>query len=296
MLTTARIEFMPLDELRPADRNPKRHNLDGVRTSIARFGFVAPAILDERTGRLVVGHGRTSALAAMRDAGQQPPDGVQLDPAGRWLIPVRRGWASRSDAEAAAYLVADNQHTIAGGWDDDALTALVRDINQHDADLTDALGFDTDDLDRMLAALHDDTGGHRPGGADPHDDYDGDDPEHGPGGTAPAGLADGALLPLAGTTVGEPDITTRRGQVWRLGDQHVLAVVSPHKQWQVYTPYLEGEALLWPYPSPHAALVPVPAHVRIVMVQPQPYTAGWILTKWARVTGGTPTLLHEGTP
>src|SRR5690606_5009565 len=71
--------YLPLDELQPAARNPKGHDLARVRASIDRFGFVSPAVRDERTGRLVVGHGRVEVLKQMRDDGQSPPEGVRVD-------------------------------------------------------------------------------------------------------------------------------------------------------------------------------------------------------------------------
>ncbi|MBZ5526170.1 MAG: hypothetical protein LAP21_28450 [Acidobacteriia bacterium] len=57
-----RVEYLPLTSLKPAKRNPKRHQIDTVLTSMARFGYVAPMVLDERTGRLVAGHGRLESL------------------------------------------------------------------------------------------------------------------------------------------------------------------------------------------------------------------------------------------
>lgn len=143
-----RVEYEPIDQLIGAQNNPKQHNIDLVRRSIARFGYVSPAIVDERTGRLVVGHGRTEALLALRDAGDTPPEGVRQDDSGVWLVPVLRGWSSRSDEEAAAYLVADNRHTELGGWDNEALAKLLDDIG--DPDLVDLTGWDLDELSSLL--------------------------------------------------------------------------------------------------------------------------------------------------
>lgn len=142
------IEYMPIDQLIGATSNPKRHRIDLVRRSISRFGYVAPGIIDERTNRLVVGHGRTEALLALRDQGDSPPEGVRLADDGTWLVPVLRGWSSRSDAEAAAYLVADNHHTELGGWDHDSLTKLLDDIG--DPDLVDLTGWDLEELGALL--------------------------------------------------------------------------------------------------------------------------------------------------
>jgi len=142
------IEYTPIDQLTGAPNNPKQHRTDLVQRSISRFGYVAPAIIDERTGRLVVGHGRTEALLALRDQGDSPPEGVRQADDGTWLVPVLRGWSSRSDEEAAAYLIADNRHTELGGWDNDALAKLLDDIG--DPDLVDLTGWDLEELAGLL--------------------------------------------------------------------------------------------------------------------------------------------------
>lgn len=146
------IEYVPLDDLVPATRNAKRHNTDALRQSIGRFGFASPALRDERTGRLVVGHGRTETLAAMRDAGQDAPDGVQVDRSGRWLVPVVSGWASRTDAEAEAYLLADNRLSEIGGWDNDSLAEMLGSLASTDYDLAEMAGWDAAALDDLIAA------------------------------------------------------------------------------------------------------------------------------------------------
>lgn len=146
------IIYMPLDELVPATHNPKKHRLDLLRSSMDRFGFAAPVLRDERTGRLVVGHGRAETLSVMREAGQTPPDGVQLDATGRWLVPVVRGWASRSDAEAEAYLLADNKHTELGGWDDAGLAEVLTSLAGNDFDLAELAGWTPSELEDLLSA------------------------------------------------------------------------------------------------------------------------------------------------
>ena len=64
MSETTRIEYVPLDQLKKAPRNPKAHS-DDIKTSIGRFGYVEPIVVDERTGCIVAGHGRREALLAL---------------------------------------------------------------------------------------------------------------------------------------------------------------------------------------------------------------------------------------
>ena len=49
------VVYLPLSSLKSAKRNPKRHSVDTVLKSIYRFGYAAPVIVDEGTGRLVAG-------------------------------------------------------------------------------------------------------------------------------------------------------------------------------------------------------------------------------------------------
>lgn len=137
--TKRRIEYMRLSALPRADRNPKRHDDAGIRASFAQFGYVEPVVIDERTGKLVAGHGRVENLEAAKAAGMDPPEGV-LVKGGEWTVPVMRGWASENDLQADAYLVASNRLTEQGGWDDRALQAMLSEMAGSTIDPT-ALGL-----------------------------------------------------------------------------------------------------------------------------------------------------------
>ncbi len=127
-----RVEYLPLSGLKPATRNPKSHHVETVLASMERFGYVAPMILDERSGRLVAGHGRLESLKRAKLAGHKPPDRIRAVGAD-WLVPVVRGVAFADDREAEAYLLADNQTTISGGWDDDELQEIIASLGAQDA-------------------------------------------------------------------------------------------------------------------------------------------------------------------
>jgi hypothetical protein len=143
---------MPIGELVGADRNPKGHDTAGLGRSISRWGFADAPILDDRTGKLVAGHGRLQDLLARQASGEDPPEGVTVDKAGQWLAPVQRGWSSRSDDEAAAFLIGHNQLTTNGGWDEQDLAGMLTDLREVDAELLLAAGFDDDKLAELLAA------------------------------------------------------------------------------------------------------------------------------------------------
>lgn len=148
-----RIEYMPLADIPRAARNPKEHDLAGIRRSIEAFGCVAAGELDARTGRLVVGHGRLQVLEEIAAAGASPPEGVNVAEDGTWLAPIVRGWAPRSDADAEAYLVANNRLTERGGWVDAMLAEVLTDISHDDENLLLAAGYDADELADLDAAL-----------------------------------------------------------------------------------------------------------------------------------------------
>lgn len=155
-MTDRRLELMPLAQVRGAPRNPKEHDegaIGAIGASVGRFGYVEPAVIDERTGRLVAGHGRIKTLRGMKADGQSPPDGVKVEN-GDWLIPVLRGVEFESDEDAEGYLLASNRTTELGGWDDADLTEMLGDLAA--ADALEGVGWDAEDVDRMLIALVED--------------------------------------------------------------------------------------------------------------------------------------------
>jgi hypothetical protein len=146
--------WVALAEVAEAARNAKAHATGAISRSVGRFGYVEPMVLDERTGRLVAGHGRLAELRAREATGEDPPDGIRTDPDGTWLAPLLRGWRSRSDAEADAAALALNRVGEAGGWERDTLAELLTELAT-DPDLYDATGFDPSALDDLLAELGD---------------------------------------------------------------------------------------------------------------------------------------------
>ena len=145
-----RIEHLALSKLVEAPRNPKRHALEPLGASLARFGYVEPIILDERTGRIVAGHGRRESLLRMRANGDAPPSGVRSGD-DDWLVPVVRGWSSKSDRDAEAYLIASNRHVELGGWDLEELAEMLQSLDAENA--LEGTGYLEDDVERLLAEV-----------------------------------------------------------------------------------------------------------------------------------------------
>lgn len=118
------IEYIPLHELRKLERNPKLHSPE-IEKSYERYGYVDPVIIDEGSGKLVAGHGRIERLEIMQDEGKNPPERIEVDSTGAWMVPVIRGVKFDSLDQAEEYGVTSNALVIAGGFDDAELEALI---------------------------------------------------------------------------------------------------------------------------------------------------------------------------
>lgn len=147
-----RIDYLPLVGLVPSPRNPKGHDLLQLDASVARFGFIEPIVLDERTGHIISGHGRVEALLAQQKRGEAPPDGVRVNGTGEWLAPVTVGWASRNDTEASAALIVLNRSGERGGWVDDTLLELLDELAAVPEGMV-AVGFTGEEMETLRAKL-----------------------------------------------------------------------------------------------------------------------------------------------
>lgn len=143
------VQLMPLASIKSAAKNPKKHDLDEITESFKRLGFGEPPLLDERTKRLVAGHGRVEALRGLKAKKLMPPLGVHVH--GKdWLVPVVRGWRSKNDAAAEAYLVGSNHLVEIGGWDDAALAKMLAGLSK--TGQLGGTGWDADGVAKMVAA------------------------------------------------------------------------------------------------------------------------------------------------
>ncbi len=144
------VDYLRLDDLlsRHHPDNPKDHDIGGIIESIRTFGFVRNAMINETDGLLLFGHGTTTALEMMRADSDPVPERIGVDQAdGMWTVPTDRG-VNLPPEQAKAYVIADNQHALAGGWDEpqlvDNLIVLAKE------DRLAGTGFDGDDIDRLI--------------------------------------------------------------------------------------------------------------------------------------------------
>src|SRR6188768_2332094 len=129
------VERWPLDRLIPHARNARTHPEEQVAQiagSIAEFGFVNPVLVGD-DGVMVAGHGR---VLAARKLGLSEVPVIVLS----HLTPTQR----------RALMIADNRIATNAGWNDEMLAAELAALRNEDVDLG-LLGFDEDDLDRLLA-------------------------------------------------------------------------------------------------------------------------------------------------
>lgn len=261
-MTERTIKHVPLASLQGDPKNPKAHALQTIGESIGRFGYLEPIVVDERTGYIVSGHGRTNALRFAEERGDLPPEGVLIDGDNHWLVPVVTGWSSRSDAEARAALIALNRTTEQGGWQDETLLALLEELALMDDGLL-GVGFDEDEIQELRDKL--------------------DAIDEGTGGLSPD---TGKHLALADVTWGEPTHEVHHGDIWQVG-RHILVVAKLRFEHDTWAGYLTGRQFC-PYPEPYLLLSSIAEDVEadpILAVQPIVFLAGHLLDKYASVHG-----------
>lgn len=188
-----RDRLVPIDKVKPFPGNPRRGDIEAIAKSLRRFGQQRTLLVQKSTGYIVAGNHLFEA-ARMLGWSHIAVDYTDLD-----------------DTEARAYLLADNQLSARGQNDADALQAFVRDLHARGG-IDEAIGFESEQLDRFLLDI----------GADTLDD-------------APA-------LP-------EPkDIYVQSGDIWQMG-QHRL-IVGDATQPETYERLLGDETvdIIWTDP------------------------------------------------
>src|SRR5664279_5364400 len=137
-----RIEHWPLEKLIPYATNPRSHSdaqVAQIAASISAFGFNNPILVDTKAG-IIAGHGRLMAARKLQLA-EVPV--IVLD--------------HLSDAQKRAYIIADNQLAMNAGWDEEMLGSELAALKDEDFNL-DLIGFDDEELSRLLAAQDADDG------------------------------------------------------------------------------------------------------------------------------------------
>lgn len=95
--------------------------------------------------------------------------------------------------------------------------------------------------------------------------------------------SDGSMFGQFDALLGDPRHEVTLGQVWRLGERHVLVCADVLTGWASWIDYLDGDALFCPYPGPFLALSLRAEESPLVMVQPDPFVAGHVLDRYTDV-------------
>jgi DNA modification methylase len=126
-------------DLTPDPRNPRKHSraqIQAIARSIKAFGFNAPVLID-KNGRIVAGHGRYKA-ALLLSVAHIPV--ISLD--------------HLSEAQARAYMLADNKLADRSSWDDEVLAQRLKELTDQALDFDiEAIGFETAELDLRIQSL-----------------------------------------------------------------------------------------------------------------------------------------------
>lgn len=129
-----RIEFWPIEKLKPYEKNARTHSdtqLAQIAASIAEFGFTNPVLVDSESG-IIAGHGR---LEGAKRVGLKEIPVIVLD----YL----------TEAQKRAYIIADNKLAENAGWDNDLLRSELLDLKLENFDLK-MVGFSDDELENLL--------------------------------------------------------------------------------------------------------------------------------------------------
>lgn len=156
-----KIEYWPLKKLVPLKGNSKKHATENTIRSIKKHGFRDPIGIDmtlnKGKGAIVEGHDRRAALIELKRLNSEPPEGIQVDSNGDWLVPVLTGIDAKNEAQAIAYSIEHNLSTIKGAGLDpiEEIKLFDGELLLEQAEYLDEHGesIDSIDLDWLREAL-----------------------------------------------------------------------------------------------------------------------------------------------
>ena len=131
------IEHVGVDALLAYPKNSRTHSADqvaAVARSIRAYGFTNPILIHGAT--IIAGHGR---VMAAKQIGMATVPAIRLD--------------HLTEAEARAYVIADNRLAELAGWDEAILAEELRELQALDFDI-DLTGFDIGFLDSISGRVN----------------------------------------------------------------------------------------------------------------------------------------------
>ncbi len=220
------VEARAVASLLPYAGNARTHSAEQVAqiaASILEFGFVAPVLVDER-GEIIAGHGRLLAAKSL---------GLDTVP-----TIVRAGL---TDAQKAAYRLADNRIALNAGWDEALLAAEVAKLQEMGGVDLALTGFGGAEIERLLAGLETEAG-NLPApavasGAEPA-----------PGNQPPADAAESAEDPADAAPAPPRQAVARVGDIWLLGEHRLACGDSTNRSTVARVMATDRAALLFTSP------------------------------------------------
>tara|TARA_Y100000996_G_scaffold220188_1_gene173210 strand:- start:386 stop:1048 length:663 start_codon:yes stop_codon:yes gene_type:complete len=141
-----------LSDIQTADKNPKDHDVGAIYQSMKRFGFVAFPLINSTTDKLLAGHGRLKTLHMIKSEGEFVPANIDVDEDGEWLVPCLYSATIEDEAEAQAYLLADNRLVEIGGYNNIDLLDSLQEVIRETGSL-DGTGWDLDSIEDIIADM-----------------------------------------------------------------------------------------------------------------------------------------------
>ena len=133
------VTYRAMEDLKPNSSNPRLHSkkqVEQIANSIATFGFNVPLLVNDDL-RVLAGHGRLQA-AKMLGMGEVPTISVN----------------HLSEAQATAFMIADNRLTEISKWDEKLLAEQLKFLTEAELDFSvDVTGFLVPEVDLLLEAL-----------------------------------------------------------------------------------------------------------------------------------------------
>jgi hypothetical protein len=133
------VTYRAVDHLKPDAANPRRHShkqIQQIANSIEAFGFNVPILVDNDL-KVIAGHGR---LLAARKLGWSEVPTISI--------------GHLSEAQARAFMIADNRLTELSSWDPKMLAVELKALSVVDLDFSlEATGFEVAEIDLRIGAL-----------------------------------------------------------------------------------------------------------------------------------------------
>jgi hypothetical protein len=131
--------YRPVEDLKLDLNNPRIHTrqqLGQIARSIQTFGFIVPVLVDTNL-KVIAGHGR---ILAVKELGWTEIPTIQLD--------------HLSEAQARAYMIADNRLTEIATWDDTLLGEQLKSLSEVELDFDlEVTGFTMGEIDLRIEGL-----------------------------------------------------------------------------------------------------------------------------------------------